>query len=489
MAWRSSGTTNDEMVDNLKRFQLISSMEVEAGFRSVDRKFFIPERCQDIAHSDQPIRDENIHISAPHIYGSVLEALELKNDSGLSFLNAGSGTGYLTCIAASILGPRSVHYCVEIHEDVIRHSKEAIANWKENNPSTRGTPNIKIIHGNALELNTRKGECALGFDRIYIGAAIHKLNLHMFKKMLKPGGILVGPVGDELVKIVRSQIENPDGNEQFDRKVISGVRFAPLLSEPSIQTVIPACVWDPSKHTIYPDSFRGACDQLLLCSNASRNQPVKVVPRNKVNAASMLPRALWVEILSFTHRNWFDVPMNEVDFLKRRLAEEQANVQRANQAKHEAETRYRLAERERDIYKILARTLRSRLNSSLPEGSSNSDEIIEETAVELFLGGRESFPTFGLGRMLRLVAEERNDEEMGGDDGNEDFEFLEEENDDDDDMSEAMNDTDGDDEEDSDDDDDESLSVVSDHQNPTVEGNSTMSSGIRFRSRTVSISK
>jgi protein-L-isoaspartate O-methyltransferase len=151
------------------------------------------KRCQDIAHRDQPIRDGNIHISAPHIYGSVLEALELKNDAGLSFLNAGSGTGYLTCIAASILGPRSVHYCVEIHEDVIRHSKEAIANWKENNPNARGTPNIKIIHGNALELNTHKGECVLGFDRIYIGAAIHKFNLHMFKKMLKPGGILVGP--------------------------------------------------------------------------------------------------------------------------------------------------------------------------------------------------------------------------------------------------------------------------------------------------------
>ena len=191
-------------------------------------------------------------------------------------------------------------------------------------------------------------------------------------------------------------------------------------------------------------------------------------------------------------RKGFDVPMNELDFLRRRLAEEQAHVQRANQAKHEAETRYRLAERERDIYKILARTLRSRLNSSLPEGSNNSDEIVEETTAEMILDGRESFSIFGLSRMLRLVAQERNDEEMGEEDGNEDFEFLEQENDidddDDDDMVEAMEDTDGDDEEDSDDG-DESLSVVSDHQNPTVEGNSTMSSGIRFQSRTVSISK
>ncbi len=149
--------------------------------------------CKDIAHKDQPIRDENIHISAPHIYGSVLEAFELKGDTGLSFLNAGSGTGYLTCIAASILGSRSVHYCVEIHDDVIRHSEEAIAEWTKTLPSEKKAPNIDIIRGNALELSTEEGECTLGFDRIYIGAAIHKFNLHMFKKMLKPGGILVGP--------------------------------------------------------------------------------------------------------------------------------------------------------------------------------------------------------------------------------------------------------------------------------------------------------
>jgi len=43
MAWRSSGTTNDEMVDNLKRFQVISSIEVEDGFRNVDRRLFVPK--------------------------------------------------------------------------------------------------------------------------------------------------------------------------------------------------------------------------------------------------------------------------------------------------------------------------------------------------------------------------------------------------------------------------------------------------------------
>ena len=63
-----------------------------------------------------------MHISAPHIYGSVVEALELRPNSSLSFLNIGCGTGYLTCIVAEILGPTSTHYSVDIHEDVVDHS-------------------------------------------------------------------------------------------------------------------------------------------------------------------------------------------------------------------------------------------------------------------------------------------------------------------------------------------------------------------------------
>jgi protein-L-isoaspartate O-methyltransferase len=153
----------------------------------------ISQNRRAIAHKDQPIKEGNVHISAPHIYGSVLEALELRKDAAYSFLNAGSGTCYLTCIAASILGPRSVHHCVEVHPDVVQHAKVAVARWKEGHPPAQRICNIDIMHGNALELDTERGECALGFDRIYIGAAIDKQHLPKFKKLLKPGGILVGP--------------------------------------------------------------------------------------------------------------------------------------------------------------------------------------------------------------------------------------------------------------------------------------------------------
>lgn len=193
---------------------------------------------------------------------------------------------------------------MEVHQDVIRHSEAAIAAWKRAYPEGRKIQHIHIIHGNALELQADKGECALGFDRIYIGAAIETENLALFKKLLKPGGILVGPVDDELVKVVRSQRPVPNDADEFSVQVISAVRFAPLIARPAMKTVIPAPVWSPEEHMFYPDSFRVACKQVLLCSNAKRDQPTKPQPPPKnVNAASMLPRALWMEVLSYTHRD------------------------------------------------------------------------------------------------------------------------------------------------------------------------------------------
>ena len=68
-----------------------------------------------MAWADQPLKEGNVHISAPHIYGSAMQALDLRPSSSMSFLNIGSGTGYISCIAAHILGPNSLNYSAYIH--------------------------------------------------------------------------------------------------------------------------------------------------------------------------------------------------------------------------------------------------------------------------------------------------------------------------------------------------------------------------------------
>lgn len=144
-----------------------------------------------MAYVDQPLREDDIHLSAPHIYGSALEALELRSDTSLTFLNVGSGTGYVTAIVASILGPHSSCHGVEIRQTVVRHCQEATAKWKK---QYRGKlPLMQTIHGNGLHIVPDKGESALGYDRIYIGASIGRDDLSKLTTLLKPGGILVGP--------------------------------------------------------------------------------------------------------------------------------------------------------------------------------------------------------------------------------------------------------------------------------------------------------
>lgn len=114
------------------------------------------------------------------------------------------------------------------------------------------------------------------------------------------------PVGDELIKVVRigGDPHSTDGGVRFAEIFLSGVRFAPLLTNPQIPTLLKSRVWEPSNHLYYPNTFRASAQTLLLCSNSNYVQPP---PRKRlsarVNYASILPVAIWMEILSFTHRN------------------------------------------------------------------------------------------------------------------------------------------------------------------------------------------
>ena len=328
-----------------------------------------------------------------------------------------------------------------------------------------------VIKGNGLNIMKTRGEGVVGFDRIYIGAAVDRDDLENITKLLTPGGILVGPVDDDLVKVTRVGVvskdleddtENEDSslaglNEEFTSQILSGVRFAPLTTSSAV-TVIPANVWNPSSHV--SAEFKQASMQLLMCASSQLVQPLPRVPTEveRTNVASMLPKTLWLEVLSYTHRNCkhiaiccvcieidcnlpllhftlsfilgFKPEQNETDYLKRRLREEKLKNANLERARREAEERCAAAERERSVYKMLARRWQSRLDTLLNEheeqGNNNdagqdlldlADGIRDdETAI---VNNRNRSALSNLRDILQNINsddEEDNMEELGDDD-------------------------------------------------------------------------
>uniref|UniRef100_A0A3Q1H607 Uncharacterized protein n=1 Tax=Anabas testudineus TaxID=64144 RepID=A0A3Q1H607_ANATE len=98
----SAGEDNDDLIDNLKEAYYIRTDLVERAFRAIDRADYYLDEYRDNAYKDLAWRHGNIHLSAPCIYSEVMEALDLH--PGLSFLNLGSGTGYLSTMVGLILG-------------------------------------------------------------------------------------------------------------------------------------------------------------------------------------------------------------------------------------------------------------------------------------------------------------------------------------------------------------------------------------------------
>lgn len=74
------------------------------------------------------------------------------------------------------------------------HFQHATSAWKH----SRGLlleqdPVLQVICGDGLNIEGSKGEAAIGFDRIYIGAAIERHDLPKIANLLRTGGVMVGP--------------------------------------------------------------------------------------------------------------------------------------------------------------------------------------------------------------------------------------------------------------------------------------------------------
>ncbi|XP_041503531.1 protein-L-isoaspartate O-methyltransferase domain-containing protein 2-like isoform X2 [Microtus oregoni] len=189
----SAGEDNDELMDNLKEAQYIRTDLVEQAFRAIDRADYYLEEFKENAYKDLAWKHGNIHLSAPCIYSEVMEALDLQ--PGLSFLNLGSGTGYLSSMVGLILGPFGVNHGVELHSDVTEYAKQKLNVFIRTSDSFDKFDFCEplFVTGNCLEIAP---DCCQ-YDRVCCGAGVQKEHEEYMKNLLKVGGILVMPLEEK----------------------------------------------------------------------------------------------------------------------------------------------------------------------------------------------------------------------------------------------------------------------------------------------------
>ncbi|XP_076634907.1 protein-L-isoaspartate O-methyltransferase domain-containing protein 1 [Colletes latitarsis] len=187
-------TNNDDFVDNLMKFQYIKRKEVELAFRAVDRANYLPPWDKQNAYRNCSLKYGKIHLSAPYVYTEVMEGLCLK--PGLSFLNIGSGTGYVSTMAGLILNQHGINHGVELYEECLKYAYERLEEFKQKS--------LALDEFDFCEPLFVQGDCLnvipdRQYDRVYCGAAWSESYIDHIKQFVRPGGILVIHLEDTLI--------------------------------------------------------------------------------------------------------------------------------------------------------------------------------------------------------------------------------------------------------------------------------------------------
>lgn len=181
-----------------------------SALETIPRDLFVPRIFQERAWEDSalPIACGQT-ISQPFIVGLMTQALGV--ESRHRVLEIGTGSGYQTAVLSKLA--RYV-YTVERYRTLL--------NEAEGRLNTLGVKNVITRFGDGAEGWPEQAP----FDRVMVTAAAPE-DPHTLLDQLKPGGVLVAPVGRGPVQSLRRY--TGDGEDGWKAELLCDVRFVPLL--------------------------------------------------------------------------------------------------------------------------------------------------------------------------------------------------------------------------------------------------------------------
>lgn len=193
----------------------IKNAQVLKALRSVPRHLFMPVDVRPHAYEDRPVPiGYGQTISQPYIVAFMSEALEVQPKHRV--LEIGTGSGYQ---AAILSGLAAEVYTIEIVPALAKSSAETLKQL--------GYNNVHVLAGDGYKGWPEKAP----FDRIILTAAPPELPQALVDQ-LKPGGILLAPVGkttleQEIIRVSKAA----DG--KITRRSLLPVRFVPMVKSPA----------------------------------------------------------------------------------------------------------------------------------------------------------------------------------------------------------------------------------------------------------------
>jgi protein-L-isoaspartate(D-aspartate) O-methyltransferase len=197
------------LVQNI-RLKGISDQQVLAAMETVPRHFFFDSSFLEYAYEDKPFPiGAGQTISQPFTVAFQSELLQIRKNEKV--LEIGTGSGYQACILAE-MGARV--FTIERQKTLFDRTSKYLP--------VVGYPTIKAFFGDGY-----KGLSAFApFDKMIVTAAAPYIPDALLEQ-LRPGGILVIPVGANDVQTMTTMTRNPDNT--FTKKEYGAFRFVPML--------------------------------------------------------------------------------------------------------------------------------------------------------------------------------------------------------------------------------------------------------------------